>query len=147
MRYSQIIARKPSDTLKAMRRMAKKYATDVTPYAMMSPLHFFALLSSIPYSPDVWDGKKAEIIKRPHYTLNRMGEGGDCDDKAIAMASYLQLNGIPWRFVAVGRKKGGPPTHVYTEGQFGNTWVAFDATYHFNIAGYPMRHYPVRICG
>lgn len=133
-----------SDTMRLMCRMVGKYRNDVIAYLHLTPLEFFHVVASLPWMPDNWNGKLAEVLKRPYYTLNTMWAGGDCDDKAIAMASYFALKGIPWRFVCVGNKAGAPPSHVFTEADFGDGWTPMDATYPDNQPGIRMRPaYPV----
>lgn len=54
-------------------------------------------------------------------------EQGDCDDKAILLASLLQSIGHPARFIAVGIRS--PQfEHVYVQTLIGKRWVSLDAT-------------------
>jgi transglutaminase-like putative cysteine protease len=131
-----------ADTGREMYRMAKAWKQDMAPYATMSASQVFNLLRSIPYRPDPPD---VEFLQRPRYTLSMSGAGGDCDDKAIASGAWAHLNGIPFRFVAVSRYSDRPLHHVFTEMYIGNSWIAFDPTYSFNVLGRPMCEYPQRV--
>lgn len=145
MEITQKNSRSAKDTLALMRGMVKRYRDDMISYAPLAPLDVFKNISNLEWIEDRWNGEKAEVIKRPFYTMQGIGPGGDCDDKAIALASYLSLHAIEWRFVAVSRKKDKPLNHVYVEAKFGNDWFALDPTYSFNIPGYPMHNYEKRV--
>ena len=54
--------------------------------------------------------------------LNR---AGDCDDKAILVASMLEAIGHPTRFIAVGFMPGRF-SHVFTETRIGDKWIALE---------------------
>lgn len=86
-----------------------------------------------------------EVLQRPYFTVNGMGKGGDCDDKAIAMASWAYLNGIPYRFIAVRRPDRKSLHHVFTELYIGNRWVAADCTYSINRFGCERENYAERV--
>lgn len=122
-------------TLGEMHRLANQYAMDVAPYAGMPLRDFFDLVAKIPYHVDTWKGEPAEVVKRPSYTLRQLGAGGDCDDKAIVMASWAVLNHLPYRFIAAGRILDGPLHHVFTEIFYGGKWVPVDSTYPRNVFG------------
>ena len=124
-----------------MKRMVETYAGDVAPYASMSLSEFYDHVKRIPYKFDLINGKLAEVVKRPYYTLNQIGLGGDCDDKAIVMGAWAKLNGIPYRFKAVGKKLNGNLHHVYPELLLSGQWTACDATYPHNTLGVPMNDY------
>lgn len=125
-----------------MYRMASAWKQDMAPYASMSAAQVFNLLRLIPYRPDPPD---VEFLQRPLHTIRMTGQGGDCDDKAIAAGSWAHLNGIPYRFVAVSRFPDRPLHHVYAEMYIGTRWIAFDPTYSFNVLGRPMCEYPQRV--
>lgn len=72
---------------------------------------------SITYLPDVRD---VETLQTPDLTLS-MGSG-DCDDKAILLASLLESIGFPTRFCAVG-VRGGPFSHVSAQAMLGKGWL------------------------
>lgn len=132
-------------TGKIMRRMVDKFYLDMAPYAHLSFSEFFDLMKNIPFNPDP-DG--VELLKRPYYTMNRIGPGGDCDDKSICVASFFKIAGIPWRFVGVGNKKLGESkillSHVYVEVYIYGKWIPFDTTYGFNIFGKTLHKYDRR---
>jgi transglutaminase-like putative cysteine protease len=124
-----------------MKIIAETYREDVAEYASMNLLDFYTMVKDIPYKYDMVCGKLGEILQRPQYTLNRNGAGGDCDDKAIVMASYAILNKIPYRFKAVGKIPNGAVSHVYTEFQIEGEWIPVDATYPHNTLGKVLSSY------
>ena len=134
------VTRKPLkdafQTGRAMHLMVNNYYYDMAPWADLSALEIFEVISSLPFNPDP---KGKELIKRPFYTMERIGPGGDCDDKSIAVASWAKLNGIPYKFGAVGRKKKFfgkiGLSHVYLEVYILGSWILFDSTYSFNVLG------------
>lgn len=130
-------------TISEMRRMATMYANDVAKYVNWSLLDFYTMVKNLPYIPDP---KGQETIRRPQFTLNGLGQGRDCDDKAIVMASYAHSNGIPWRFVVVSQRANGPFHHVYTEYYLGNKWLSVDATYPWNTL-FAEQKYPLKKVG
>lgn len=73
----------------------------------------------------VHDIAGVEMVQTPEVTLTR--RSGDCDDKAVLLATLLESIGHPSRFVAVGFKPG-KFSHVYVETKVGNAWIALDAT-------------------
>lgn len=73
----------------------------------------------------VRDIRGVETIHTPDQILKR-GQG-DCDDKAILLASLLESIGHPTRFVAVG-VNNGPYSHVFVETKIGNKWIGLETT-------------------
>lgn len=135
----QITSRKLIDarqTGKLMHKMVDSYYLDMLPYAGLSVPEMFDKLKKIPFNADP---DYIEVLKRPFYTMNQIGPGGDCDDKSIAMASYAKILGIPWRFLGVGRKNPNYDkillTHVFTQLYINREWIDADCTYSFNILG------------
>lgn len=122
-----------------MHQMVSKYYTDMAPWADLDVLSMFETIAKIPYHADP---PNIEVLKRPYYTMKQIGPGGDCDDKAIAFASWAVLNSIPYRFIGAGRKKPGHKlfqrillTHVFPQVYIFGKWITVDATYPFNIIG------------
>lgn len=126
-------------TGKVMHELAEKYAFDMAPYASKPLEEVFRMLADIPFRPDP-DGQ--ELVQRPKFTLNY---GGDCDDKAIAMAAWCNLNGLNYRFCAIGQRIPGkiriPLTHVFTEVNIINGWINADCTYSYNHLGQRVKDY------
>jgi len=139
IKFKQLIdARKTGER---MHKMVEKHYLDMAPWASCSLIEIFDIIKKLPFQPDP---PGMELIKRPLYTMEQIGPGGDCDDKAIALASWAKLNGIPYNFVGVGRKKPGvkyPPgkkinlTHVFAILKIDNKWIFADCTYSHNILG------------
>ena len=122
-----------------MGQMVEKYYRDMLSYASLSLSEVFNFIKNIPYRPDPVN---CETLMRPLYTLNSQGTGGDCDDKAIAVASWAKLNGLPFRFVAVRRYDRETLHHVYAEIYMNNKmWVPADTTYNTNTLGIIGSHY------
>lgn len=121
-----------------MHQMVRKYYHDMLPWAGLSLQEIYDVISNIPFRPDP---ETEEVIMRPRYTMSMRGYGGDCDDFAIALASWAYLNGIPYRFVAVRKPDRNVLHHVYPELYINNRWVTADATYNINTLGYQREHY------
>lgn len=132
-------------TGKLMHRMINLYYRDMAPWASLSYPEFFEVMKNIPFKEDP---PNIELIKRPFYTMKRIGPGGDCDDKTIAVCSWAKLSQIPYKIVGVGNRKPGQSkksrillSHVYPELYIGGKWIPFDATYGFNILGKTLPKY------
>jgi hypothetical protein len=129
-------------TLEQMKRLSIQYAGDVAPFGTMPLTEYYEVVKNIPYKFDLdRNGRLVEILQRPLYTLNGQGFGGDCDDKAICMGAWAHLNGMPFRFKAVGKRLNGKLHHVYSEILMNGEWVVCDATYPHNTLGHAMYPY------
>jgi transglutaminase-like putative cysteine protease len=115
-----------------MHAMVNHYWRDMIPWGTLSLPQIFNRIKSIPYRPDP---PNVETLMRPYYTMNRHGWGGDCDDKAIALASWAVINRIPYRFVAVKRHNAPTLHHVFTELWISGRWLPADVTYRVNQLG------------
>ena len=76
----------------------------------------------------VRDPRKVETIHDADVILTQ--GWGDCDDKAILLATMLETIGKPTRFVPVGFRPG-QISHVYTEVVWGpraTDWIALEPT-------------------
>lgn len=71
------------------------------------------------------DPLRTEYLATPQRVLDM--RSGDCDEKAILLASLLDAIGIPVRFKAVGFE-GAELSHVYVEAKYDDRWIALDAT-------------------
>lgn len=109
-----------------MKALVKEYARDMAPYATLSLLQIFEKIKAIPYVPDP-EGREA--VHRPLYTMKEWYSetGQDCDDKAIALAAWAELNGIPWDFEIVSR--GNRYHHVRAMLRISGKWWTVDPTY------------------
>lgn len=119
-----------TQTAQEMVRLARAYKEDMAPYASFSVQELFDFLKAIPYRADP---KGLEYLQRPYYTVNQLGAGGDCDDKAICVAAWALCQGKPFRYVAVSRKKDKPLHHVFAEVKIGTEWVGVDPTYSHHV--------------
>lgn len=87
--------------------------------------------SDIRYTRDV---KDVETLYYPEQTL---AQGyGDCDDKAVLLASMLLATGHPVRFIAVGFEPG-QYSHVYPETKIGPYWIPLETTEPVDIGWSP----------
>jgi transglutaminase-like putative cysteine protease len=77
---------------------------------------------SIRYVNDI---NEVETLKTPDLVLST-GQG-DCDDKAILLATLLESAGHPARFVAVGFEPDNF-SHVYVESKIGPRWLPLETT-------------------
>jgi predicted transglutaminase-like cysteine proteinase len=124
-------------TLNEMRKMVRdhKYNDQVrsTAAEIVSPLNQKNFMGEIKrlhaYVRDniryLRDIHGVEVLQSPPETLRR--GYGDCDDKAILLATMLEVIGHPARFVAVG-KAPGKFTHVYVETRVGPKWIGLETT-------------------
>lgn len=87
---------------------------------------------TITYLPDVRD---VETLQSPDLTL-RQGSG-DCDDKAILLASLLESIGFPTRFCAIG-VRGGDFSHVSAQAMLGKGWLNLETI----VPGAPVGWFP-----
>jgi len=115
-----------------MHHMVERYWRDMLPWAHLTLDEIFSLIKSIPFRPDPED---EETLMRPAYTMARMGWGGDCDDKCIALAAWARINRIPYRFVAVRRPDMPTLHHVVCDLFVRGKWIHADPTYSFNTLG------------
>ena len=128
-----------------MVRLAETHSADVAHLAGMTLSEVFRLVQQIPYRRDP---ATMEFLQRPFATLYpaangnaRIADGGDCDDKAIVIAAWAHLVGIPYRFIAASKKPDGKFHHVYPELLVGRRWIPVDATYSWSTLGYPLGQY------
>lgn len=129
-------------TLAGMHAMVEGYRDDMLPWAACGPLEIFDVLKRVPYrydpGPGQFDEDSVEFVQRPYYTMSGTGPGGDCDDKAVCLASWAVLNGIPYRFRVVGPAGSVEPSHVFAEILLNGNWTPMDVTYSFCTPGQPL---------
>jgi transglutaminase-like putative cysteine protease len=133
MRITRIVTDgKAKSTGKIMYQVVEKYYTDMAPFASFSLIDIFDRIKNLPYRPDPVN---IETLMRPAYTMRNQGSGGDCDCKALALASYARLHKIPFRFIAIRRPGRKSLHHVAVELYTSNRWLFCDPTYRFNVLG------------
>lgn len=124
-----------------MARLVREYAQDLqlvrnvqgVPLSDLSLPQFFNFVRQIQYKQD---REGVEIVTRPWHSLTTSWRHGlDCKKKAILIASWLQLHGVPWRFTAVSSRTNGEIHHVIVEAWQGGRWIEIDATYPQNSLG------------
>ncbi len=129
-------------TASHMYRIAYAWKDDMGAYASLTLDELFQLLKAIPFKADP---DETELLQRPFYTLNQIGQGGDCDDKAICVGAWCNLNQLPFRFLAVSMQPDAVLHHVLTEVFYRGKWTECDPTYSFNILGRPLKPYTKRM--
>lgn len=136
-------ARTSSDILRRMVGLVRRTAEDVAAWALVPLDEFFRMVSRGHYNrePDNW---RAQVLARPAATISKTVPVIACANKAIIVASWAQMNGIPWRLVAVSRARGRSPHHVFPELYIGGEWRPVDATYPWSVL-FARKFYPVRI--
>ena len=122
-----------SQTGQEMENIIKRFSNDINKFGYRGqrlnriPLQqYYTLIKRIPYKKD-YEG--IEILTRPYHLLTSPWNGWDCKKKAIAIAAYLEQNGIPWRITAVSSRPDRVFHHAIVEGKFNDTWREIDATY------------------
>lgn len=132
-----------ADILAEMVRIVRTHAGDVAEWATLPLSEFFDMVKRGAYNrePDAWG---AQVLARPALTIHKRAPVIACANKAIILASWAQLNRVPWRLVAVGRVAGMPPHHVFPEMFIGGEWRPVDATYRWGVI-FTRRPYPVRV--
>ncbi len=113
-----------------MYSLVRAFASDLGPLARLPLPQFFDVVRKLPYVRDI---RGSEVVARPALILKEF-PAIDCKKKAILIASYLQLNGIPFRFVASSIRKDKRIHHVFTQGNFSGEWRNVDPTYrHYRL--------------
>lgn len=138
-----VIAKSQTDgsakqTGKLMHQMVDRYYMDMVPYVTMTLSEIFNAIKNLPFRPDP---ESEETLMRPAYTMLQMGNGGDCDDKCIALASWCRLKGIPYRFIACRRADKPRLHHVMCQIYVIDEWIDADPTYNVNVLGLRREHY------
>ncbi|HSW65494.1 MAG TPA: hypothetical protein VLH56_19615 [Dissulfurispiraceae bacterium] len=121
-------------TGKRMRWLVQQFAADLNSImvngrsmADLSAQDVFDFVRTIPYKRDT---RPIEVIARPRYIMDLAKSGIDCKKKAVLLASWATLNGVPWRFIGMSSRPDGQIHHVFPQFQdaLGN-WINYDATY------------------
>lgn len=115
-----------------MYQMVDTYHNDMVQFAAYTLLEIYDFIKNIPYTPD---SETAEVLIRPALLLAGIPGAGDCDDKAIALASWAHLRGIAYRFISVRAYDKKQLHHVFPELYINGAWLTCDATYNFNCIG------------
>jgi hypothetical protein len=75
------------------------------------------------------DHEPVEQVGRPAWIMERRIDGMDCKKKAVMIASWLQIHGIPFRLVGTSRRGDREIHHIFPQAKFNGEWVNVDATY------------------
>jgi transglutaminase-like putative cysteine protease len=117
-------------TLARMTEIVKTRADDLVPNNefRLSFYDWFNRVRKIPYQADI---KGIEILATPEIILQgaSVERGADCKKKAILIASWFEVRGVPWRFVTSSTRKDKKMHHVFVQFENGAGWVNADATY------------------
>lgn len=128
-------------TAGSMYQVTDRFAGDLKNFKNLSLSDFFRRVANMRYRKDP---RGAEIVARPKWGLSLAKRGGiDCKKKAVIMAGFLKMSGVPFRFVGSSTRPkpffGKPPIHhVFPQGKFcaGSRcqWKNVDATYpHYKL--------------
>lgn len=123
-----------------IRRLAMeliRYIPEKDYLAEATKLHTF-VRDYIRYTRDIRD---VETIATPLETL-RYGQG-DCDDKAVLLATLLESIGIQARYCAVG-KMPGAWSHVLTQAFVNGKWLSLETTENVSPGWHPV-NYPCQL--
>lgn len=82
----------------------------------------------------VKDVRGVETVAVPEYTAETAQ--GDCDDKAVLLASLLEAIGHPARFTAIGFRPNNF-NHVFVETKIGPDWIPLETTEPVEIGWHP----------
>jgi transglutaminase-like putative cysteine protease len=120
-RMVAIVRRYKTDetTIGAARSILKAAATERDTGRMIAALQGW-VRDKIMYVADPAD---LEMIQTPPRTLTI--RTGDCDDKAILLATFLESVGLKTRFEAIG-VNGGPYSHVLLSVRYGKGWLPLE---------------------
>ena len=133
----------PADILQQMARIIRTHAGDMAPHVGASLLDLFRMVSAASYTrePHEWG---AQVLARPRWILSKVSPIVACASKAILVSSWAELQGIPWRLVAVGKRPGQAPHHVFPELYLWGRWRPVDATYPWSVI-FTEKDWPVRL--
>ena len=109
----------------AIRAKALSLTHDLPQKDYIGEIHnlFDYVQNGIRYVRDIYN---VETVHYPEQVMYQ--ESGDCDDKAVLLASLLESIGHPARFVAVGFQPGHF-SHVFVDTLIGNgKWLSLDTT-------------------
>lgn len=120
------------DIAQTMCGIVERYYLDVAKYQSLPILVFYRRVRAIPYCVELGEYQN---LQRPGITLNGQGPFTACANKSIAIAAYLRVKGIPYRFKIVSDDVTESYHHVYPEACFDGVWVSMDATYPTNQFG------------
>lgn len=109
-----------------MRESVLAFASDVAFVKGWTPDQIFDYVEKIPYVGD-WElvDESEEIVSRPARFSDLPGL--DCKKKAIFIACWAQVNGYPWRFIAVD-DTGKGISHVFADVKINGEWLTMDCT-------------------
>lgn len=130
-------------TARWMYYLAETFAGDIGQLAGLSLPDYHRFVSQLPYKNDetAWGDRFREVVARPGYVLqmaqNDQIHGVDCKKKAILIGAWSQLNGLPWKLVAMSEQPDKEIHHVFPLVAVGDRWLNADATYARNALGAP----------
>lgn len=94
---------------------------------------WFFVKNNIRYVRDI---NGVETVHTPEQVLRQ--ESGDCDDKALLLASLLESIGHPSAFIAIGTQQPGKFSHVMAATRMGATkWIPLETTEPVSFGWFP----------
>jgi transglutaminase-like putative cysteine protease len=117
----------------AVRRLAMQILGNITQKSWIEEARALQsyVRDHVRYTLDIND---IETLQTPDKTIEF--NQGDCDDKAILVASLLEVAGHPARFVAVGQEPN-IFEHVLVETKIANRWIGVETTEPVQLGWYP----------
>lgn len=109
-----------------MYRLVETYASDLGSLALLPFPEFFDHVKRLAYRKEPG---RFQILARQSWTQNGFGPVVACANKAILIGSWAYLHKLPYRFVAVGRFRNSPLSHVFAQVYINGNWQNADATY------------------
>lgn len=136
MKVSYVDLLNKNQTGNEMYRIVEKYHDDLKnimvvyrskrkPFSDLTITDAFDVIKMIPYKQD---SPPIELLSRPKY-IGQNSTGADCKKKSILMGSYLKVNNLPYRFVAVSTMPDRKFHHVFTQTNIDGSWLNLDPTY------------------
>jgi hypothetical protein len=101
------------------------YRSKKVPFSDLTLKDAFDVIKMIPYKQD---SPPVELLSRPKY-IGQQNTGADCKKKSILMGSFLKVNNLPYRFVAISTMPDRRFHHVFTQTKINNSWKNLDPTY------------------
>jgi len=122
-----------AQTGEEMYKLVRRFSGDINhfthngkPLSQLPISQYYSLVKKVPFRKDDYG---VEIVTRPYHLFASPWRGWDCKKKALAVASWLHENNIPYRFTSVSRRPDGEIHHVLVEAMKDGEWIPIDATY------------------
>lgn len=106
--------------------LAKDYKDDLFEFKNWELKDFYNMVRDIPYLEDI---PGIEVTSRPMYLLDpEYFTMLDCKKKVILMASFFELQNMPYLLVATSDSPENAPHHIFLIAWDGEDWLPVDST-------------------